>query len=418
MSGTSNLYITKTDLAADYRAIRDESARICALLHIDDYQIQSIVETSPPKWHIAHVSWFFEAFVLPEFYSAYRPFQPEFAYLFNSYYETVGSMHPRPARGMLSRPTVEEVYRYRAHVDEHMLELIERVEEGRWPEFAYRVTLGLNHEQQHQELLLMDIKHNLSVNPTRPAYSDSLQVSEPASVPMVWIDRPGGIMDIGHAGDGFAYDNETPRHQVLMRDHRLASRPVSNGEYLAFIEDDGYARPELWLSDGWSLLKREGWQQPLYWEQRDGVWLQFTLGGMRTLNPDEPVCHVSFYEADAYARWAGKRLPSEAELELMLAQQPVAGNFLDHTRLQPQPGEGQWYGDVWEWSASPYAPYPGFKPLAGSMGEYNGKFMCNQMVLRGGCCLTPPGHLRASYRNFFYPHDRWPVTGVRLAEDA
>ncbi len=418
MTGKSNLCMTKTDLAADYRDVRDETERICAVLQMDDYQLQSIVETSPPKWHIAHVSWFFEAFVLPEFYTAYRPYDPAFAYLFNSYYETVGSMHPRPARGMLSRPTVAEVYRYRAYVDEQMLALIDSVDGARWQDFAFRVTLGLNHEQQHQELLFMDIKHNLSVNPLRPAYSEQLAVSERQAAPMTWIDRAGGLMEIGYAGDGFAYDNETPRHEVLVRDHRLASRPVTNGEYLAFMADDGYTRPELWLSDGWSLLKREGWQYPLYWERHEDQWQQFTLGGMRPLNLEEPVCHLSFYEADAYARWAGKRLPSEAELELMLAGQAVVGNFADPNVLHPQPGDGQWYGDVWEWSASPYAAYPGFKPLAGSMGEYNGKFMCNQMGLRGGCCLTPPGHVRASYRNFFYPHDRWPMTGLRLAEDA
>lgn len=418
MTGRSNLCITKTDLAADYRDVRGETERICAVLQLDDYQLQSIVETSPPKWHIAHVSWFFEAFVLSKFYTTYRPFDPAFAYLFNSYYETVGSMHPRPARGMLSRPTVAEVYCYRAYVNEQMLALIESVDGARWQDFAFRVTLGINHEQQHQELLFMDIKHNLSVNPLRPAYSDRLAVSKCQAAPMTWIDRAGGLMEIGYAGDGFAYDNETPRHEVLVRDHRLASRPVTNGEYLVFMADDGYTRPELWLSDGWSLLKREGWQYPLYWERHEEQWQQFTLGGMRPLNLEEPVCHLSFYEADAYARWAGKRLPSEAELELMLAQQPLVGNFTDHSILHPQPGDGQWYGDVWEWSVSPYTAYPGFKPLAGSMGEYNGKFMCNQMVLRGACCLTPPGHVRASYRNFFYPHDRWPMTGLRLAEDA
>jgi ergothioneine biosynthesis protein EgtB len=417
MTGKPDSYVTKSDLAGEYRHVRAESERICALLQPDDYQLQSIVQTSPPKWHIAHVSWFFEAFVLPDFVTGYRPFHPRFGYLFNSYYETVGSMQPRPARGMLSRPTVEEVYRYRAYVDEQMLALIESVDDSRWPDLAFRVTLGLNHEQQHQELLFMDIKHNFSVNPLRPAYSEKLQESQHRSMPVEWLEREGGIVEIGHAGDGFAYDNETPRHQLLIQDHKLASRPVTNEEYLAFMADDGYTRSELWLSDGWSLINREGWRQPLYWQQRDDQWQQFTLGGMRKLNPHEPVCHLSFYEADAYARWAGKRLPSEAELEQMLAQQPVSGNFTDHAVLHPQPGEGQWYGDVWEWTATPYGPYPGFKPLAGSMGEYNGKFMCNQMVLRGGCCVTPPGHMRASYRNFFYPNERWMVSGLRLAED-
>ena len=417
MNDTSTLRITRSDLAAEYQRVRAETEHICALLETDDYQLQSVVETSPPKWHIAHVSWFFEAFVLPDYLNDYRPFHPSYSYLFNSYYETLGSMQPRPQRGMLSRPTVKDVYRYRAHVDEQMLELIQRVNDSKWQEFVFKMMLGLNHEQQHQELLFMDIKHNFSVNPLRPAYSEALKSHRSEAVSVTWIERQGGIAEIGYAGAGFAYDNETPRHQVLLRDHKLASRPINNEEYLAFMADDGYRRPEFWLSDGWSLIKRQGWRQPLYWENLDGEWWQFTLGGMRKLNPHEPVCHISFYEADAFTRWAGKRLPTEAELELMLAEQPLEGNFSDHTVLHPLPGDGQWYGDVWEWTASAYSPYPGFKPLAGSMGEYNGKFMCNQMVLRGGCCVTPPGHMRASYRNFFYLHDRWPFTGLRLAED-
>ncbi len=411
-------YVTKTDLAADYRSIRAETERICALLQTDDYQLQSIVETSPPKWHIAHVTWFFEAFVLPDFLSNYQPFHPEYSYLFNSYYETVGKMHPRPVRGMLSRPTVEEVYRYRAYVDEKMLELISVVNDAQWQDFAFRVTLGLNHEQQHQELLFMDIKHNLSVNPLRPAYSERLEQRQGETTLINWIERLGGVVENGYSGSGFAYDNETPRHRVLIQDHKLASRPINNEEYLAFINDDAYSRPEFWLSDGWSHIKQHGWQQPLYWENIEGEWWHYSLGGMRKMNLHEPVSHLSFYEADAFTRWAGKRLPTEAELESMLSEQPLEGNFTNHRVLHPLSGEGQWYGDVWEWTASPYAPYPGFKPLAGSVGEYNGKFMCNQMVLRGGSCVTPPGHMRASYRNFFYPHDRWPFTGLRLAEDA
>ena len=421
MDGMSALqpgYLGREALAVAYRSVRDGSEQICAQLATDDYQLQSITETSPPKWHIAHVTWFFEAFVLSHFDPGYRPYHPRFSYLFNSYYETVGSMQPRAQRGMLSRPTVEEVYRYRASVDEQLLALMATVAEAQWADLAFRVTLGLNHEQQHQELLLMDIKHNLSVNPLRPAYNADLQTSQAQAAPLNWRERPGGIREIGYAGDGFAFDNETPRHRVLLQEHRLASRLITNGEYLAFMADEAYQRPELWLGDGWYLLQRQGWTQPLYWERIEGDWWQYTLGGMRKLNPDEPVCHVSFYEAEAYARWAGKRLPTEAELEIMLLEQPQQGNFLDHDYLHPMPGDGQWYGDVWEWTASPYTAYPGFKPLAGSMGEYNGKFMCNQMVLRGGCCVTPPGHVRANYRNFYYPHDRWPFTGLRLAEDS
>jgi ergothioneine biosynthesis protein EgtB len=315
---------------------------------------------------------------------------------------------------------VEEIYHYRAYVNECMRELIAQVDEDRWQELAFYVILGLNHEEQHQELMLMDIKHNLSVNPLKPAYRDNLETPQGDSRPMQWLECLGGIQSIGHAGEGFAYDNETPRHEVLLRDHRLADRFVTNGEYLEFMEDAGYDEPSLWLSDGWALLQQRGWRHPLYWQQEDGEWHQFTLGGMRVLNPHEPVCHLSFYEADAYARWAGKRLPLESELEVQLSKQPVTGNFADSELLHPAPAgkDGQWYGHLWAWTASPYSAYPGFKPLAGSVGEYNGKFMSNQMVLKGGCCATPYGHSRATYRNFFYPDERWAFTGLRLAEDA
>ena len=406
-------------LAAKYHAVRMETQHLCAPLQIDDYQLQSIIETSPPKWHIAHVSWFFEEFVLPHFDKSYRPFHPQFSYLFNSYYETVGGMQPRPQRGLLSRPTVEDIYRYREYVDQQVLALINSIDEQLWPEFSFRITLGLNHEQQHQELLLMDIKHNFSVNPMKPAYRDDLVIAQSKHSELDWLERTGGIQQIGHFGDGFCFDNETPRHSVLLRDHYLADRAVTNEEYLAFVDDGGYDRPELWLADGWYLVRQQQWQHPLYWDRKDGGdWWQFTLGGMRPMDPNEPVCHVSFYEADAYARWAGKRLPSEAELETALEGQTAGGNLLDSGLLQPHAGSGQWYGDVWEWTASAYAAYPGFRPLEGSMGEYNGKFMCNQMALRGGSCVTPHDHVRASYRNFFYPRDRWPFTGIRLAEDS
>ena len=407
-------------LITEFERVRRYTELQCSPLTTDDYQIQSIVQTSPPKWHIAHVSWLFEAFVLPRFSPDYQPFDPRFDFLFNSYYYTHGDMYPRPRRGLLSRPTVEEVYRYRAHVDERVRELLEEVSEAQWRELAFYVILGLNHEEQHQELMLMDIKHNFSINPLKPAYREDLRTPQGKNRPMRWLERSGGIRPIGHDGYGFAYDNETPRHEVLLRDHRLADRFVTNGEYLAFIDDGGYSDPALWLSDGWILLQREGWRHPLYWEQHDDGWQQFTLGGMRELNPHEPVCHLSFYEADAYARWAGKRLPLESELESLLAEQPLKGNFADSEMLQPAPAceEGQWFGDLWAWTASPYTAHPGFRPLAGSVGEYNGKFMSNQMVLKGGCCVTPKGHTRASYRNFFYPDERWAFTGLRLAEDA
>ncbi len=406
-------------LVESFKEVREYSETICAPLAVDDFQIQSIVETSPPKWHLAHTTWFFETFVLPEFQPGYRPYREDFDYLFNSYYETVGSMHPRSKRGLLSRPTIDEVYAYRAAVDEQMLTLTKEVSGEDWGELAFRVNLGLNHEQQHQELLFMDIKHNLSVNPLNPAYRDDLPFPEGEARPVGWVERPGGIREIGCGGDGFAFDNESPRHRVLIRDHRLADRFVTNREFREFIEDGGYSSPVLWLADGWHLIQREDWRHPLYWRDRDGERSQFTLGGERPLSPHEPVCHLSFYEADAYARWAGKRLPLEEELETALAERPVRGNLADRELLHPAPAgvEGQWFGDVWAWTASPYQPYPGFRPLKGSMGEYNGKFMANQMVLRGGCCATPAGHARASYRNFFYPHDRWAFTGLRLAED-
>jgi ergothioneine biosynthesis protein EgtB len=411
----------RTQLVAQYLEVRAQTERLCEPLAVDDYQIQSVLETSPPKWHLAHASWFFETFLLKPFARNYRPFHPHFEYVFNSYYETVGSFHPRAQRGLLSRPTVEDVYRYRAHVDAAMLSLVQSISEVQWSQLAYRVTMGLHHEQQHQELLLMDIKHNFALNPLQPAYRDHVEVSRQPPTPMRWIERPGGIVEIGHAGDTFAFDNETPRHSVLLRDHALASRPVTNGEYFEFLASGGYADPRHWLADGWAVVREKGWKGPLYWKECDGAWGHMTLGGFRAIDAAEPVCHVSFYEADAYARWAGWRLPLEEELETMCSPQAIQGNFVESGLLHPRPAadeaDGQWYGDVWEWTRSAYGPYPGFRPLAGSLGEYNGKFMANQMVLRGGCCATPRSHMRSSYRNFFYPHDRWPFAGIRLAAD-
>lgn len=407
-------------LLEEYRQVRHFSEQLCKPLAVDDYQIQSITETSPPKWHLAHVSWFFETFVLTHFQADYVPFDADFHYLFNSYYYTVGSMHPRPQRGLLSRPTLAQVQDYRRQIDEQMTALLSHPPDHRRDEIIFRVTLGLHHEQQHQELLLMDIKHNFWANPLKPAYRDDLKQPSGETPPIRWLERSGGRYSIGHHGSGFAYDNETPRHAVLIRDHRLADRLVTNAEYLAFIEDGGYQAPALWLSDGWARIQQDGWQHPLYWERREGRWNQFTLGGIRPLNPHEPVCHLSLYEADAYARWAGKRLPLEEELELTLAEQPIVGNFIESDLLHPAPAgnRDQWYGDLWAWTASPYTPYPGFKPLAGSMGEYNGKFMSSQVVLRGGSCVTAARHMRPGYRNFFYPHERWMFSGLRLAEDA
>ncbi len=408
-------------LAARYREVRARTEALCAPLAAEDYPIQAVPEASPPKWHLAHVTWFFETFVLRPFAPGYEVFHPRFEYLFNSYYESVGPFHPRAQRGVLARPATDEIYRYRAHVDARVLALLES-DSPTAAEAAARVELGLHHEEQHQELLLMDIKANFAANPLRPAYRNTPDApGEAAPAKLEWLEREEGPVEIGHAGERFAFDNETPRHREWLAPHRLASRPVTNGEYLEFIAAGGYREPRHWLSDGWAAVRARGWQAPLYWERVDGAWWRMTLAGMRPVDEAEPVCHVSFYEADAFARWAGRRLPTEAELERELASRPLAGNFMDEGRFEPRPaaaGDGQWFGDVWEWTRSSYSPYPGFRPLAGALGEYNGKFMANQFVLRGGSCATPRAHMRATYRNFFYPHERWPFTGIRLADDA
>jgi ergothioneine biosynthesis protein EgtB len=379
--------------------------------------LQSMPDASPAKWHLAHTSWFFETFLLAPRLPDYRPFHPDYGYLFNSYYQSVGGMHPRPARGLLSRPTVAELLAYRAHVDAHMQRLL-AAQSGDAVLDAL-LTLGLNHEQQHQELLLMDVKHLFSLNPLRPAWRSLPEIPALRAAALKYVPRPAGQVSIGHAGTGFAFDNEMPRHPELVPAHAVAARPVTNAEYREFIRDGGYREPAHWMSDGWATVQREDWQRPLYWDEDMGS--EFTLGGMREIAWDAPVCHVSWYEADAYARWAGARLPTEAEWESLAATQAVTGNFLEQGLYQPAPasdGSLGMFGDVWEWTASAYAPYPGYKPPAGSLGEYNGKFMSSQMVLKGGACVTPAGHVRASYRNFFYPQQRWQFAGLRLAEDA
>jgi ergothioneine biosynthesis protein EgtB len=411
-------------LSARYRDVRRLTEDLCAPLAVEDYVVQSMPDASPAKWHLAHTSWFFETFVLTPGLPGYRPLSAAFGYLFNSYYNAVGDRHPRPKRGLLTRPTVDEVYRYRAHVDEYMQRLLDDADDG-LSRLRPTVVLGLHHEQQHQELILTDIKHLLGGNPLRPAYRELPAAAPARSVSLRWLTYPGGLRWLGHAGDGFAFDNESPRHQVYLRPFQLASRLVTNAEYLAFLEGGGYARPELWLSDGWNARCAQDWQAPLYWEKRDGAWWTFTLGGPRPVEGAEPVCHVSSYEADAFARWAGARLPIEAEWEVAASACPPAGNLLDGGRLHPaaladDADDGlprQHFGEVWEWTGSPYMPYPGYRPAAGALGEYNGKFMCNQMVLRGGSCVTPPGHVRRTYRNFFPPDARWQFSGLRLARD-
>jgi ergothioneine biosynthesis protein EgtB len=407
-----------------FESVRRASETLCAPLAADDYMLQSMPDASPVKWHLAHTSWFFETFVLAPGVPDYRPFRPEFQFLFNSYYNAVGPRWPRPERGLLSRPTIAEIHRYRAHVDKQMAKLLGALTDEQLAILGPTVTLGVNHEQQHQELILTDLKHAWAANPLHPALGDPV-AEEGKLPPLRWRDFPERLTWIGHEGDGFAFDNEGPRHRVFVHGFELASRPVTNAEYLAFMSNGGYERPELWLSDGWAVRQARGWTAPLYWQQADRRWSLTTLTGLQSLRPDEPVCHVSYYEADAFARWAGARLPTEAEWETAAAEMPVAGHFLESNRLHPasaaaadDPGPlYKLYGDVWQWTASPYVAYPGYKPAAGALGEYNGKFMCNQLVLRGASSATPRSHARLTYRNFFPPDARWQFSGLRLARD-
>ncbi|MHB8741914.1 MAG: ergothioneine biosynthesis protein EgtB [Sulfuricaulis sp.] len=419
---THEISVSRSNLAADFTAVRHMSEALSRALAPDDYGLQAMPDVSPAKWHLAHTTWFFETFLLKAFIPDYQPYHPQFEYLFNSYYEQVGTPFPRANRALLSRPTVADIFRYREQVDQAMISLLANVKEEYLPEISARATLGCRHEEQHQELFLTDIKFNFFTNPLRPAYCKELPMA-PAGLGMAmrWIEQPGGTFEIGHDDTSFAFDNESPRHRTLLSPHALASRLVTNGEYLAFIMAGGYQRSEYWLADGWRTAREHQWQAPLYWEKADGHWWLFTLAGQRALNEDEPVCHVSFYEADAYARWAGRRLPNEAEWEVSAQKKSVHGNLREAGYLHPVPASPgidpvQLFGDVWEWTSSAYAPYPGYRPAAGALGEYNGKFMVNQLVLRGGSCVTPTGHVRASYRNFFYPADRWQFTGIRLAD--
>lgn len=412
-------------LASFYREVRAQTERLCAPLAVEDYGVQSMPDASPVKWHLAHTTWFFETFVLSYSDPNYRLFHSSFGFLFNSYYNGVGSFWPRGQRGLLSRPTVAEVYRYREHVDAALLRRLHDGEQSLSPEMQARIVLGLNHEQQHEELLLTDLLHAFAGNPLRPAYRELAPEPARPTAGLHWIRYPGGLRWIGHEGDGFAYDNETPRHRVFLAPFQLASRLVTCGEYLAFLDDGGYRRPELWLSEGWATCRAQDWRAPLYWEQQDGDWFRMTLSGWQPVRDADPVCHVSYFEADAYARWSGARLPTEQEWEIAARQCPLNGTFLDGEQLTPQPlyesdaeeRPAQMFGEVWQWTASPYLGYPGYRPLEGALGEYNGKFMCNQMVLRGGSCATPRSHFRRTYRNFFPPHARWQFTGIRLAKD-
>lgn len=411
-------------LAGHYTAVRQQTDMLTAPLSAEDQMVQSCPEASPAKWHLAHTSWFFETFILSSHLSGYRPFHPQFRDLFNSYYNAVGQQPEKALRNTFSRPTLDEVRRYRAHVDEHMLKLLSSAAIA--GEVRKLVVLGLNHEQQHQELIVTDIKHAFWTNPLRPAYQPA--IAEPATKqapPQKQQQYPEGLYEIGAQGESFYFDNEGSRHKVFLRPFRFATRLATCGEYLSFMEDAGYSRPELWLSDAWKAVQTHRWRAPLYWEKTGGQWLQFTCSGMRRVEEAEPVCHVSYYEADAFARWAGARLPTEFEWEVAAGRAPVQGNLLEGGKFHPEGAppareDGQplqVFGDVWEWNSSAYLPYPGYKPAAGALGEYNGKFMSGQMVLRGGSCITPRSHIRATYRNFFPPETRWQFSGIRLADD-
>lgn len=417
----------KEQLSEAYQRIRQQTTQLCQPLLIEDYVIQSMDDVSPPKWHLAHTTWFFETFILMLQKKNYQPFDPSFQHLFNSYYQTLGHPYPRIQRGLLSRPTVETVYEYRKQVDEHMLDYINHSSDDSFRISASTLILGLHHEQQHQELLLMDIKHNFSLDPNFPVYQlTSPPLHDTVATSMKWIEVEGGIVELGHQGKAFCFDNELPAHQVILKPYVLANRLVTNEEYLEFINANGYNTPSYWLSDGWDYIQKHRWQAPLYWLNRENKWYHYTLSGLRVLNPTEPAVHVSYYEADAFARFLGLRLPREEEWEHFVSCDQYStqdGNFLEENIFHPcQPNLAnqklayQLFGDVWEWTASSYSPYPGYKPLEGALGEYNGKFMSNQFVLRGGSCVTPRSHIRASYRNFFQPEKRWQFSGIRLAK--
>ena len=405
--------------------VRNFSETLCKPLVTEDYVIQSMPDVSPTKWHLAHTTWFFETFILYKYLKDYKPINPKYSYLFNSYYIQAGERFIRAQRGLLSRPTVKEVYQYRKYVNDHIEKLLNNCDEKTLNELAPLIEIGINHEQQHQELLLTDIKHVFSINPLYPIYADVLSPVVNSIPKIDWVEFKEGTYEIGQSGNGFAYDNELPRHKEYLTPFCIGSRLVTNKEYIEFIENCGYKKAEIWLSDGWAAAEKELWDSPMYWLKQDGEWWHFTLTGKRKVNPNEPVCHVSHYEADAFARWAGARLPTEAEWEVASKGLPLEGNFVDtgnfHPAAMPENSNGvklkQMFGDVWEWTSSAYLPYPGYKTLPGALGEYNGKFMSNQMVLRGGSCATSKSHIRSTYRNFFPSHSRWQFMGIRLAKD-
>ncbi|WLR51078.1 ergothioneine biosynthesis protein EgtB [Bacillus tianshenii] len=414
-------FIENREILKDYQTIRSQTEKLVSNLQTEDFIVQAATHVSPTKWHLAHTTWFFEKFILEKYVPGYQYFNSEFLYLFNSYYETVGTPHPQAKRGMITRPTVKETLDYRAYVDKHMNELLSSQEENK--DIAQLVEIGLQHEQQHQELILMDIKFNFSFNPLHPVFQENNSVYSSDLPKLSFHEVKGGLVEIGHNGDGFSFDNETPRHKSYLEPFQLANRPVTNGEFMDFINDKGYEVPNWWLSDGWNKVKEEEWDHPQYWIKQDGKWYNYTLGGLKEVDPNAPVTHVSFYEADAYARWAGKRLPTEQEWEHALEGHSLEGHFVEDGHYQPHSFYNEShtfhkaFGDNWEWTQSPYVPYPKNKPLEGPLGEYNAKFMANQMVMRGGSCVTSQSHIRLTYRNFFYPEMRWQFSGFRLADN-
>ena len=409
-------------LYARYRDVRDFSKLLTRDLEAEDCVVQSMPDVSPTKWHLAHTTWFFETFVLKKFVAGYTPAIPEYAFLFNSYYNAAGTMHRRDLRGLISRPTVAESFRYRENVDRHIEGLIGSASDDLLQDLEPIITLGIHHEQQHQELLVTDIKHVFAQNPLHPVFRKRTEKNAQSTPQMSFIYFDEAIADVGYHGNGFSYDNEGPQHRVLVPNFSLGSRLVTCGEYQRFIDAGGYQRPEFWLSLGWMTLNEQRWEAPLYWEKRDGTWWHFTLSGFRPIDENEPVTHVSYFEADAFANFAGARLPTEFEWERVAQDETIEGNFVESERFHPAPatkakGLTQMFGDVWEWTRSAYSPYPGYRAVPGALGEYNGKFMCNQYVLRGGSCATSQSHIRATYRNFFQPEKRWQFTGIRLARD-
>lgn len=416
--------LSVSEVRKRFEDVRRTTLELCAPLDPADCEPQSMPECSPTKWHLAHTTWFFEVFVLEPFEERYRPYDPAYRVLFNSYYQRVGPRQLRSERGLLTRPRLSEVFRYRQQVEERVLALL--AARGDELDLLRRVELGCHHEQQHQELILTDIKHLFSRNLLAPAYLDEEAASDGVTSPLSFLDVPSELYVVGHAGEGFCFDNETPRHRAFLEPFRIANRLVTNGEYEEFIADGGYARAELWLDQGYSYACEQDWSGPLYWRGSPGERTEFTLEGERPLRLEQPVCHLSYYEADAFARWAGARLPTEREWEVVASGRPVDGNLLERRTFHPRRADPsthenpirQLFGDVWEWTRSGYDPYPGYRPLSGALGEYNGKFMCDQHVLRGGSCLTSASHIRPTYRNFFYAKDRWQFSGLRLAKDA